>query len=132
MEDAVPLTDTVTSTVPAVPAGLVALQVVVVQVTDVPATEPNSTVVPVAAKPVPIMLTTVPPARGPESGLILVTVGAVTADAVPAIKPSGRIATRRSPPPTWAARKMTLPKNPNCGLCVKCLALIFFGDPNPN
>jgi len=68
---------TVTSTVPE-PAGLVALQLVVeLQVTAVPATVPKLTVVPVVVNPVPVMVTTVPPARGPAVGLMAVTVGAV-------------------------------------------------------
>jgi hypothetical protein len=70
----------VTSTAPAVPAGLVAVQLVTeLQVTAVPAVVPKLTVVPLVAKPVPVMVTTVPPARGPELGLMLVTVGAEAA-----------------------------------------------------
>jgi hypothetical protein len=73
-EAAVP-TVTVTSTVP-VPAGLVAVQVVVeLQLTEVPAVLPNSTVVApaVVEKPVPVIVTTVLPAGGPDVGLMLVT-----------------------------------------------------------
>ena len=67
---------TVTSTAPADPAGLVALQLVVeLQVTAVPAAAPKSTVVPVVEKPVPVIVTTVPPASGPAVGLILATAG---------------------------------------------------------
>ena len=78
-----PDTVTLTSTVP-VPAGLVAVQVVVeLQETPVAALpEPKATVVPVVANPVPVIVTAVPPEAGPEVGLILVTVGAVPDAAV--------------------------------------------------
>jgi hypothetical protein len=49
-------------------------------VTPVAAVEPNLTVAP-ATKFVPVMLTDVPPARGPKVGLNDVTVGAPVADA---------------------------------------------------
>jgi hypothetical protein len=66
----------VTSTAPALPAGLVATQLVAeAQVTEVPAPVPKSTVVPVVAKPVPVMVTTVPPAVGPLLGLMLAMAG---------------------------------------------------------
>ena len=74
-----PPTVAVTSTVP-VPAGLVAEQLVAeLQLTAVAALVPKSTVVAeaVVEKPVPVMATTVPPAAGPEVGLMLVMVGAV-------------------------------------------------------
>ncbi len=73
-----PPTVTVTSTVPE-PAGLVALQLVVLaQLTPVAAVAPKRAVVApaVVLKPVPLMVTTVPPAAGPLVGLIAVTVGA--------------------------------------------------------
>ena len=73
-----PPTVTLTSTVP-VPDGLVALQVVVLaQVTAVPAAAPKPTVVvpAVVLKPVPVIVTAVPPAAGPLVGLIPVTTGA--------------------------------------------------------
>ena len=81
-------TVTVTSTVP-VPPGLVAVQLVVeLQVTPVPGFVPKSTVVApdVVENPVPVMLTVVPPAAGPDAGLMAVTVGAelVGADPSPA------------------------------------------------
>jgi hypothetical protein len=62
--------DTVTATWPADPAGAVAVQVVVVQVTDVAGVEPKSTVVTPGANPDPLMVTTVPAVNGPSSGLI--------------------------------------------------------------
>ena len=65
---------TVTSTVP-VPAGLVAvIEVEELTVIAVPALAPNVTVE-LAVKSVPVMVTAVPPASGPESGLMAVTVG---------------------------------------------------------
>jgi hypothetical protein len=72
-----PPTVTVTSTVP-LPAGLVALQLVVEpQLTPVAVLEPKRTVVAPAAgsNPVPVIVTTVPPACGPLVGLSAVTVG---------------------------------------------------------
>jgi len=64
------------SIVPDPPAGLVALQLVAeLQVTAVAAVVPKLTVVPVVANPVPVMVTTVPPAEEPEVGLMLATVG---------------------------------------------------------
>ena len=71
-----PLMITVTSTSP-LPAGLVAVQVVVAQLTPVAGTPPKATrVVPaVVLKFVPLIVTTVPPAAGPLVGLIPVTVG---------------------------------------------------------
>src|SRR5215472_3926207 len=65
---------TVTSTVP-VPAGLVALTAVEdTNCTPVPAFAPNLTVE-AAVNPVPVMVTTVPPAAGPDAGDTPVTVG---------------------------------------------------------
>ncbi len=71
---------TITSTVvPAVPAGLVAVQLVAVQLTAVAVAVPNFTVVAPATKPLPLMVTTVPPDAGPLVGLMLVMAGAVAA-----------------------------------------------------
>jgi hypothetical protein len=68
---------TTTSTVPE-PAGEVALQVVAVeQLTAVAASPPNVTVA-VWSKPVPVIVTGVPPANGPESGVTELTVGGPT------------------------------------------------------
>ena len=68
---------TVTSTVPE-PAGLVAvIDVALFTVTPVAAVEPKATVSP-DAKPVPEMVTEVPPAAGPVAGLTPDTVGAAT------------------------------------------------------
>lgn len=67
------------STVPADRAGLITVQVFAsLQLTCVPAVEPNLKLVPVvpATKPVPLIVTVVPPAVGPLAGLIAVTVGA--------------------------------------------------------
>ena len=71
---------TVTSTFPALPAGLVALQLVVeLQVTAVAATVPKSTVSEdaVVENPEPVIITTVPPVSGPALGLMPATVGPV-------------------------------------------------------
>jgi hypothetical protein len=69
---------TITLTVPAVPAGIVALIVVeLVTLTPVAALPPMVTVAPVT-KLVPVMVTLVPPAVGPEGGDIAVTVGGDT------------------------------------------------------
>ena len=67
----------VTSTVPAEAAGEVAVhEVVEVQLTEVPAPVPKATVVAEPmTKPVPVMVTTVPPPGGPATGLSPVTVG---------------------------------------------------------
>ena len=65
---------TVTSTVP-VPAGEVAvIELPEVTVKLVAAVEPNLTAV-APAKPVPVIVTEVPPAAGPTLGSTLVTVG---------------------------------------------------------
>ena len=65
---------TVTSTVPATPAGEVAVQVVVVeQLTEVSAVSPKAAVVEPTTKPVPVMVTTVPPGTGPMDGEMPVT-----------------------------------------------------------
>ena len=70
-----PATVTVMSTVPADSAGEVAvINVAEFTVTAVAATEPNITVAPVA-KPVPVMVTDVPPVVGPDIGDIEVTDG---------------------------------------------------------
>ena len=69
--------DTVTA--PATPAGAVALiDVADTNVTLVPAFAPNFTVVAPDTNPLPVIVTTVPPATGPLVGLNAVTVGAAT------------------------------------------------------
>ena len=69
---------TVTVTVPALPAGVVAVIVVLlVTTTFVAAALPNVTVAP-DAKFVPVIVTAVPPARAPPFGDMLVTVGGAT------------------------------------------------------
>jgi hypothetical protein len=67
---------TVTSTVPASPAGEVALMLVgLTTVTSVAALVPKLTVTG-AMNPVPVIVTAVPPAAGPDAGATTVTVGA--------------------------------------------------------
>ena len=76
-----PPTVTLTSTVPAAWAGLVAVQLVVVeQDTAVAAPAPKATVVApgVVLNPVPVIVTAVPPAVGPLVGAMLLTAGAAT------------------------------------------------------
>jgi hypothetical protein len=73
-----PLTVTVTLTAPALPAGVVAVMLVLLTTTTfVAAALPNVTVAPVA-KFVPVIVTDVPPATGPLFGLTLLTVGVTT------------------------------------------------------
>ena len=69
-----PAVVTVTSTVP-VPAGEVTVMEVAVSAVTVPAVVPNLTAV-AFARLVPVTVTLVPPAPGPEVGLTAVTVGA--------------------------------------------------------
>jgi hypothetical protein len=65
----------VTSTVPALPAGVVVvIWVAETTVNDVGAVDPNRTAV-APPKPVPVIVTGVPPASGPAPGLTPVTVG---------------------------------------------------------
>jgi len=67
---------TITFTAPAAWAGAVAvIDVLPVTLTPVAAVPPRLTVVP-EAKFVPVMVTAVPPAAGPEFGVIELTVGA--------------------------------------------------------
>jgi hypothetical protein len=69
---------TVTVTAPALPAGVVAVIVVLFTTTTfVSADPPNVTVAP-AAKFVPVIVTAVPPSVDPLFGLTLVTVGGAT------------------------------------------------------
>jgi hypothetical protein len=66
---------TVTSTAPVDPAGAAAVKLVAeLTLNEVAATEPNLTAV-APVKPVPVTVTEVPPAVGPEDGLTEVTVG---------------------------------------------------------
>ena len=71
-----PPTVTTTSTMPAEPAGLVALQDAALQTTFVAVFAPNLTEVPDVLKFAPLMVTTVPPVVEPDAGAIPVTVGA--------------------------------------------------------
>jgi hypothetical protein len=67
---------TVTSTVPAASAGEVTVQLVVdEQLTAVAAVPPKLAAVVPTAKLVPVTVTTVPPASGPEFGKIALTTG---------------------------------------------------------
>ena len=69
---------TFTITAPALPAGVVAVIVVLfVTTTFLAAVPPNVTVAP-AAKFIPVIVTAVPPAVDPLFGLTLVTVGGAT------------------------------------------------------
>jgi hypothetical protein len=73
-----PLTVTVTVTTPAVPAGDVAVILVLLATTTlVAAVPPNVTVAP-EAKFVPVIVTDVPPPAGPVLGATLVMVGVTT------------------------------------------------------
>jgi hypothetical protein len=100
---------TVTSTSPVVvPAGLTAVQVVAVALVSVVlATVPKSTVS-VVANPVPVIVTVVPPARGPEAGEIEVTAWAGAAEARLGSVARSAPAKRATPPTTCVARKMAL------------------------
>ena len=67
---------TTTFLAPAVPAGVVAvIEVALTRVTLVAGDPPIVTVGP-GRNPVPVIVTGVPPATGPDSGVIAVTVGA--------------------------------------------------------
>ena len=79
---------TTTSTDPPVGfGGAVAVSVVSdVTVTSVAGAVPKATVVDPTMKPVPVIVTAVPPATGPTSGLTAVTVGAVSAAAGAAVR----------------------------------------------
>ena len=67
---------TTTLTAPAACAGVVAvIDVLLTTVTPVAAVPPSFTVAP-ARKPVPVMVTAVPPFAVPELGVIALTVGA--------------------------------------------------------
>ena len=71
-----PVVVTVTSTKPADSAGEVAEQLVTLEhVTAVAAVTPNLALVDPTTKPVPVMVTTVVPAKGPEVGAIEVIAG---------------------------------------------------------
>ena len=71
---------TVTLTAPAEPAGVVAVRVVLLtKLTLLPELLPKATVAP-EEKFVPVMVTAVPPAVGPELGDTELTVGAVLED----------------------------------------------------
>lgn len=72
--DETPETVTTTFWPPAVPAGVIAvIEVAFTKVTLVAAALPIVTEAPLA-KPVPVIVTAVPPASGPEDGEILATV----------------------------------------------------------
>ena len=71
-----PAVVTVMSTVPALPAGAVAVMLVAVSVLIVPALVPNVTAV-AFARLVPVIVTVFVPAVGPDAGLTPVTAGPV-------------------------------------------------------
>jgi hypothetical protein len=74
---------TTTFTVPAELAGVIAvIEVSLTRTTLVAATPPIKTEVTVGVKPVPVMVTAVPPAVEPVAGEILVTVGVEIGTAV--------------------------------------------------
>ena len=66
---------TVTVTAPALPAGVVAVMVVLFTTTTLVAACPPKVTVAPAAKFVPVIVTAVPPATGPLLGDTLLTVG---------------------------------------------------------
>ena len=66
---------TLTSTVPAGPAGSTAVTWVAEMAEMVAAADPKSTAV-ASRNPVPVMVTVVPPLSGPATGLTALTVGA--------------------------------------------------------
>ena len=74
MADVSPAVVTVISVTPTVPAGAVAVICVADSAVMVAVLDPNRTVDPLV-KPVPVMITEVPPPAGPELGLTLVTLG---------------------------------------------------------
>jgi hypothetical protein len=101
---------TVISTVAALPGGLVAVQLVVeVQLTAVPAAVPKSTVVAAAVveNPVPLMVTLVPPERGPEVGLMAVTVG--TAEKEEYVNLSAALVAEVTPPTATVTSTVPVP-----------------------
>jgi len=68
---------TVTFTIPALPAGVLATRVLPVSLMMLAAVVPKATVaVLVVPRFVPVIVTIVPPNTGPEVGLTLVTLGA--------------------------------------------------------
>jgi len=73
-----PLTVTVTVTAPALPAGVVAVMVVLFTTTTLVAAAPPNVAVAPVAKFVPVIVTAVPPAVDPLFGDTLVTVGGIT------------------------------------------------------
>ena len=79
---------TITSTVP-VPAGEEAvIEVALAKTTSVAGVEPKSTME-LLVKPVPLIVTLVPPAAGPLSGLTEVTVGTPAGVVVVVVVPTG-------------------------------------------
>ena len=78
VDDVPPGVVMVTSTVPAESGGELALHELVDEQMTVPVARPKLTAVAPATKPLPVMLTAVPPTRGPALGLTAVTVGATS------------------------------------------------------
>src|SRR2546426_6179932 len=96
---------TVTSTVPAAWAGVIAMiWVALVVLTFVAASPPTLTVAP-TTKPVPVIVIPVPPASGPPFGTTLVTAGGGTKVKQPvqvALWPSTLVTTTLTSPAAWA------------------------------
>ncbi len=86
------------------------IEVALTTITLVAATPPIVTVAPVV-KPVPVSVTAVPPAAGPLTGLIAVTVGAATN-----VKPFARL-------PLWPSRLVTTTSTAP-GACAAVTAVI--------
>ena len=63
---------------PAVPAGVVAVMEVALTTTTLVAVAPPKVTLVAPVKLVPVMVTAVPPARGPDMGLMLPITGAPT------------------------------------------------------
>jgi hypothetical protein len=103
--------------------------VAVAHVTAVPAVVPNRTVEAVV-KPVPTIVTTVVPPRGPALGLMLVTVGGSTAKALPPGNPMkmARVARRMATPATCAARERAIALYVEKRLLFTNLALSYCPD----
>lgn len=105
-----PLFVTATVTAPALPAGVVAVIVVVFVTEKLAAFTPPKVTAEMLVKPVPVIVTLVPPAAGPEAGETLVTVGAA-ASAGAGLAPSARQTT------TSAARRRWAPHATSCIPC---------------
>ena len=112
-----PVVVTRTFTVPALPAGAVAvICVALLTVKPVAAVAPKVTAV-VPVKPVPVMVTLVPPAVSPAVGEMLVTVGA-------GIYVNWLAAPVALVPPAVVTVTFTVPALPAGAVAVICVALL--------